>query len=173
LSASSTGFAPQSFEQPTEQPTALFQLHTEVCVELFIGHIRKIPAPLRHILKSLYNYLMKTIESQPTIQEPLPEKYARILDGPPINDYTLRQVQLAVERFGLEHPSDTLDKNTLEDTIMAWSDVNSPTHYSELWNKFVKHPDFTEHPRFHGDYSRVTLKELELFKKNDCKNLPE
>jgi len=96
-----------------------------------------------------------------------------ILDSPPLNDYVRRQMQLAVERFGLEHPNDTIDHETLEQLMMAWSDKESPSHYSEAWKNLAYHPDFEKHPRFQGDYSKVTLEDLEAFIKNGSNDLPE
>jgi len=117
---------------------------------------------------------IESVSSGAHVDESVDSAVREILDGPPINDYVKRQIQLAVERFGLEHPSDTLDRKTLNDVFMAWADLKSPTHYSDTWSEFVKHPDFKkESGRFNGDYSKVTLKDLETFKAGGCKELPE
>jgi len=111
---------------------------------------------------------MVSIE-QPEIQQQneIPEKMRNLLDGPPSDNYMLRQIQLAVEKFSHEHPNDTLDKKLLDDVGMAWADSD----YSKAWNKLVKHADFNAHPRFQGRFANVTLEDLEYFIKND--RLPE
>lgn len=115
---------------------------------------------------------MNKIESIPHTSTSLPEEYAELLDGPPINNYLKRQVQLAVEKFGVEHPNDTLDKLTLNDVMMSWGDKDSSPCYSRAWSNFVHHPEFKKHERFGGDYSKVTLEDLESFIKTNGEKLP-
>jgi hypothetical protein len=81
------------------------------------------------------------------------------MDSGPINNYIERQIQLAAERFGPDHPHDTLDKELLDDTGMMWVDKK----YAENWSRFVKNPEFKTHPRFQGNYANVSLNDLEEF----------
>ena len=119
---------------------------------------------------------MKSFEAPPQdslIAEDVDKRVREILDGPPLNDYTKRQMQLAVEKFIALQPDVRLDSKTLDDVMLAWSDTGSLEHYSEIWNKFVKHPGFKAHNRFQGSYANVTLEDLEAFGEKGCKELPE
>ena len=117
---------------------------------------------------------MRSTESAPVdTGGSLSPKYERLLNGPASDNYNLRQLQLAAEQFLVGHPDEHLTDTKLDEIVMAWSDVDSPTHYSEFWRQLVSHPDFKTHPRFQGHYSKVALRDLETFIQEGQKKLPE
>lgn len=94
-------------------------------------------------------------------------KVRKLLDGPPSNNYMHRQVQLAVEKFSLEHPSDTLSDQLIHDVMTTWQ----ASVYSTKWRELIKHNEFNDHPRFKGKLENVTLEDLEYFiKTNELPN---
>ena len=114
---------------------------------------------------------MNGIESPERKLPQLPPRYTEVLDAPPINDYNKRQIQLAVEKFWIDHASDTLDQPTLENILMKWADTEATPSYSKVWSGFVRSEEFAKHARFNGDFSKVELADLEYFIVN--KRLPE
>ena len=73
--------------------------------------------------------------------------------------YNRCQMMLAMSKFGGE-----FDRNEIMD---HWANSN----YSSAFDGIVRHPDFETHPRFRGDYAKITIEDLDEFKMTG--NLPE
>ena len=98
-------------------------------------------------------------------------KLNAIIDGPPINNYMKRQIQLAIEHFRRDNPGEMIDSHKRNKIMDEWHEGT----YSPGWRKLVQHADFKNHPRFQGDMAKVTLEDLETFldRKNTDGKLPE
>lgn len=81
----------------------------------------------------------------------------KLLDSPPSSNYNLRQIQLAVEKFVIEHPEETLDHDRLESITSEWA---SNSEWSRAFSDIANNPAFTTHPRFRGDIKNITLEDV-------------
>ena len=95
------------------------------------------------------------------------ERFEKLLNGPRMNSFGARQMQLALEMFIKENPEEELDHKKANEVILAWSDATRPgPGYSKKWREMVDdNPKFNEHKRLQGNYANVTLDDFLKFVK--------
>jgi hypothetical protein len=104
--------------------------------------------------------MTNAFESAPPAIENIDPRYQKIINGPPSSDYTLRQTQLAVEKFHIEKPFEHLDREKLEEILMTWGDAEDPNSDSRKFAAIARHVNFNNHPKFKGNVANITVEDM-------------
>jgi hypothetical protein len=109
---------------------------------------------------------MKSIEYAPQEEKEnknISTKISRLLDGPPSDNYNLRQIQLVAERIIKEHSEFPLNDEYMNDAMMKWAD--SP--WSKAFGGIAHDLQFETHPRFQGNVKNILLEDVQYFIENN------
>ena len=86
------------------------------------------------------------------------QHWTTLVQGPPVNQYMLRQIQLATEKYQRDHPEDVLfaDPEVRNKIMEEWAS----SKYSPAFESIFKSPQFIDHTRFKGSLANVVLDDV-------------